>query len=185
MSTVSKLKNQWPNAWGYDNWPAPGMGCPYCDKGVIRQCAGQRTCNWCGKSHLSTKAITFAELGVGEECYSTSARPDDPEGMKVYIKLSDDRWSDNVRSPNGGTGRFQPGAAVIRVADNELPAPNPSGLLFGNPATIQSALAKQYRESTGEIPVGQLWQPCSIYGCNNEPVCMNCMTCQEVHCTCS
>jgi len=49
---------------------------------------------------------------------------------------------------------------------------------------IQKQLAAQYRKRTGSIPKGQLWQPCACRGCDNEPVCMNCLMCQEKHCHC-
>jgi hypothetical protein len=49
---------------------------------------------------------------------------------------------------------------------------------------IQREMAKQYREHTGDIPRGQLWQPCEVPGCDREPVCMNCLRCQDVHCHC-
>lgn len=51
-------------------------------------------------------------------------------------------------------------------------------------SAIQHELAATYREATGNIPRGQLWQPCEHSGCNNEPVCMNCMMCEEKHCHC-
>lgn len=50
--------------------------------------------------------------------------------------------------------------------------------------TLQQNLTAQYRRSTGTVPKGQLWQPCSVPGCNEEPVCMNCMRCQKTHCDC-
>jgi len=54
----------------------------------------------------------------------------------------------------------------------------------GNVSGLQHELAAMTREATGNIPHGQLWQPCEAPGCNNEPVCMNCMRCQEKHCHC-
>lgn len=56
--------------------------------------------------------------------------------------------------------------------------------LSQDPCTIQRELAKQYREATGSVPKGQLWQPCAVRDCNREPVCMNCFKCQEEHCHC-
>jgi hypothetical protein len=50
--------------------------------------------------------------------------------------------------------------------------------------TIQHELASSYRETTGNIPSGQLWQECDNSGCDNEPVCMNCFKCQSRHCKC-
>ena len=50
--------------------------------------------------------------------------------------------------------------------------------------TIQHTLADMVRQNTGKIPRGQLWQPCELPGCDNEPVCMNCMMCEETHCHC-
>lgn len=64
---------------------------------------------------------------------------------------------------------------------------NVSGLIEnfdGNVSGLQHELAAMTREATGNIPRGQLWQPCEAPGCNNEPVCMNCMRCQERHCHC-
>lgn len=49
---------------------------------------------------------------------------------------------------------------------------------------IQKSLAAQYRQRTGNKPRGQLWEPCSLSECDNEPVCMNCMCCQDTHCDC-
>lgn len=54
----------------------------------------------------------------------------------------------------------------------------------GNVQNLQHTLAAMTREATGNIPRGQLWQPCEVRGCDNEPVCMNCMNCQEKHCHC-
>lgn len=48
--------------------------------------------------------------------------------------------------------------------------------------TIQHTLAAMARES-GHIPHGQLWQPCEVPGCDNEPVCLNCLMC-DTHCRC-
>lgn len=39
------------------------------------------------------------------------------------------------------------------------------------------------RAKRGPMPNGQLWQPCSVRGCNNEPVCVDCMRCRK-HCRC-
>ena len=49
---------------------------------------------------------------------------------------------------------------------------------------LQHAMAAQYRRRFGRIPKGQLWQPCEVPGCDREPVCMNCMRCQDEHCRC-
>jgi len=49
---------------------------------------------------------------------------------------------------------------------------------------VQHVLATGYRTQTNQIPHGQLWQPCEHPGCNNEPVCMNCMKCEQTHCHC-
>lgn len=54
----------------------------------------------------------------------------------------------------------------------------------GNVSSLQRNLAAMTREATGNIPRGQLWQPCKRSGCDNEPVCMNCMMCEEKHCSC-
>jgi len=54
----------------------------------------------------------------------------------------------------------------------------------GDVRGLQHQLAQMTRESTGQIPRGQLWQPCEHPGCDNEPVCTNCMMCQETHCHC-
>ena len=54
----------------------------------------------------------------------------------------------------------------------------------GNVNSLQHELAAMTRETTGQIPRGQLWQPCEVPGCDNEPVCMNCMCCEEKHCHC-
>lgn len=50
--------------------------------------------------------------------------------------------------------------------------------------TIQRQLAEMTRQTTGRIPRGQLWQPCEHPDCDNEPVCMNCLMCQDEHCHC-
>jgi hypothetical protein len=39
------------------------------------------------------------------------------------------------------------------------------------------------KESRGPLPDGQLWEPCEVRGCNNEPVCVNCFRCEK-HCEC-
>lgn len=58
-------------------------------------------------------------------------------------------------------------------------------LITGTDARIiQHQLAAQYRQNTGQIPRVQLWQPCEMPGCDNEPVCGNCMMCEETHCHC-
>lgn len=62
--------------------------------------------------------------------------------------------------------------------------PSLEDLISEAPDDIQRAMAKQYREHTGDIPRGQLWQPCEVPGCDREPVCMNCFRCQDVHCHC-
>lgn len=54
----------------------------------------------------------------------------------------------------------------------------------GDVSGLQHNLASMTREATGKIPRGQLWQPCEYRGCDNEPVCMNCMMCEEKHCHC-
>lgn len=54
----------------------------------------------------------------------------------------------------------------------------------GNVAKLQHQLAAMSRQTTGKIPHGQLWQPCEHPGCNKEPVCMNCMMCEDEHCHC-
>ena len=55
-------------------------------------------------------------------------------------------------------------------------------LLTQDTHTIQHTLADRYRATTGQ-PRGQLWQPCELAGCDNEPVCLNCLMCEE-HCHC-
>lgn len=50
--------------------------------------------------------------------------------------------------------------------------------------TIQRTLAALTREATGKIPHVQLWQPCDHPDCTNEPVCGNCLMCQDEHCDC-
>jgi hypothetical protein len=35
----------------------------------------------------------------------------------------------------------------------------------------------------GPMPHGQLWQSCRKWGCDNEPVCVDCEYCEQ-HCTC-
>lgn len=62
--------------------------------------------------------------------------------------------------------------------------PDIEELIGQDPTTIQNTLADLYREATGEIPRGQLWQPCELGSCENEPVCMNCLKCEEAHCKC-
>lgn len=54
----------------------------------------------------------------------------------------------------------------------------------GNVSGLQHELAAMTRATTEQIPRGQLWQPCEERGCDNEPVCMNCMRCEEKHCHC-
>ena len=39
------------------------------------------------------------------------------------------------------------------------------------------------REKRGPLPNGELWEPCEKWGCDNEPVCVNCFYCER-HCTC-
>ena len=75
----------------------------------------------------------------------------------------------------------------LQKEENHKPGPKPKNiedLLMSDPSTIQHALAAMTIETTGKIPRGQLWQPCEHPGCDNEPVCMNCMVCQEEHCHC-
>lgn len=52
------------------------------------------------------------------------------------------------------------------------------------PRDIQRQLAALVRQNTGQIPRGQLWQPCERPGCSKEPVCLNCLMCQDEHCEC-
>jgi hypothetical protein len=54
----------------------------------------------------------------------------------------------------------------------------------GNASAIQHELAEMARSAIGNIPGGQLWQPCECPGCSTEPVCMNCMMCEDEHCNC-
>lgn len=54
----------------------------------------------------------------------------------------------------------------------------------GDAHAIQHGLAEMVRSATGSPARGQLWQPCERPGCQNEPVCMNCMMCQSKHCHC-
>lgn len=73
--------------------------------------------------------------------------------------------------------------------DAHKPGPKPSAIeeLITSGAdahTIQHSLADLVRQNTGQIPRGQLWQPCELPDCDNEPVCMNCMMCEETHCHC-
>jgi hypothetical protein len=73
-----------------------------------------------------------------------------------------------------GENRGRPRATVSEMIEN----------FDGNTQGVQHKLAAMTREATGSIPRGQLWQPCEHRGCDNEPVCMNCMMCQEKHCHC-
>ena len=49
---------------------------------------------------------------------------------------------------------------------------------------LQHAIAAQFRRTFGHVPRGQLWQPCEVKGCDEEPVCMNCLRCTARHCKC-
>lgn len=51
-------------------------------------------------------------------------------------------------------------------------------------SVIQETLASHVRKTIGHTPRGQLWQPCRRRDCDNEPVCMNCMLCEDEHCRC-
>lgn len=39
------------------------------------------------------------------------------------------------------------------------------------------------RERRGPMPNGQLWEPCGKWGCDDEPVCLDCGLCED-HCEC-
>jgi hypothetical protein len=75
----------------------------------------------------------------------------------------------------------------VYLSDSDDPTKAISDLIEnfdGDVSRLQHSLAAMSREATGNIPRGQLWQPCEHPGCNNEPVCMNCMMCEEKHCNC-
>ena len=38
-------------------------------------------------------------------------------------------------------------------------------------------------ERIGPMPNGQLWEPCSKWDCDDEPVCVDCLYCER-HCKC-
>ena len=44
-------------------------------------------------------------------------------------------------------------------------------------------MAPREYQRTGPMPHGQLWEECSRRGCDNEPVCVDCLYCEE-HCRC-
>lgn len=52
-----------------------------------------------------------------------------------------------------------------------------------SPRDIQRGLAEYTRKTTGKPARGQLWQECDQPGCDNQPVCLNCLLCQD-HCQC-
>ena len=68
----------------------------------------------------------------------------------------------------------------------EPPATPLEQLITGglSPREIQLELARLTRQATGNIPRGQLWQPCDLPDCDAEPVCLNCLLCEETHCQC-
>lgn len=47
--------------------------------------------------------------------------------------------------------------------------------------TQSESFAPQYSKHKSS---GQLWEPCSKRGCDNEPVCMDCGYCLDKHCHC-
>lgn len=94
---------------------------------------------------------------------------------------------------NSGNWYFRPMAFrgwLVKTRDEKRGRPRtktPSELIEsfdGDVSSLQHDLAAMTREATGKIPRGQLWQPCERAGCDNEPVCMNCMMCEELHCHC-
>lgn len=99
-------------------------------------------------------------------------------------------WLVKTRDETRGRPRKGPARSdldfVIEI-DGDLPPGKISELLdnfTGDTAGLQHDLAALSRAVTGKIPHGQLWQPCESPGCQNEPVCINCLQCQERHCHC-
>ena len=68
----------------------------------------------------------------------------------------------------GGINRYQP------TATEEM------ALLD---AQIRYVEREEKRVREGPLPHGQLWEPCSKWGCNVEPVCVLCLHCEN-HCDC-
>ena len=48
-------------------------------------------------------------------------------------------------------------------------------------ATEREQFAPQFSKHKSS---GQLWEPCSRHGCDNEPVCLDCRYCLDKHCHC-
>jgi hypothetical protein len=90
-------------------------------------------------------------------------------GKTYFYRRSVEEWAE-MEQPKSG----RPRKTISDLIEN----------FDGNVGGLQHELAAMARTSTGKIPQGQLWQPCEHPGCNNEPVCMNCMKCQEKHCHC-
>lgn len=120
-------------------------------------------------------------------------------------KLSNDQISNTIRAAarrgaiwgcsqdSTGAWYFRPPAFrgwLIKSRDEKRGRPRAKTVsdlienFDGNVNNLQHQLAAMTREATGRIPRGQLWQPCEVAGCDNEPVCMNCMCCEEKHCHC-
>lgn len=96
-----------------------------------------------------------------------------------------------TRGPDSGKWYFNPPKfrGWLRREDAHKTGPKPGRLeeiitSGADARTIQHQLAAMVRQNTGQIPRVQLWQPCEYPGCDNEPVCGNCMMCQETHCHC-
>lgn len=98
-----------------------------------------------------------------------------------------------TQEPKTGRWKFNPpkfrGWLIKEEAHKRGPKPKNLGsevveIIQGDPALIQQRLAEVYRRETGTTPRGQLWQPCELPDCDNEPVCLNCLLCEDEHCDC-
>lgn len=101
-------------------------------------------------------------------------------------------WLVKTRDENRGRPRADASESthfdgMVYQSDSNDPAKRVSDFIEnfdGNTSGLQHQLAAMAREATGKIPRGQLWQPCEYPGCDNEPVCLNCMMCEDKHCNC-
>lgn len=125
----------------------------------------------------------FRDVVIGEEftdqsgiCYVRM-----PEGFDPDWPLAN---AHRVGPDSHLHASFGPWAAVREQEISDSQAQLDGDFLTQPPREIQHQLAAMHRQHTGSIPRAQLWQPCEVPGCDNEPVCMNCMCCEEVHCCC-
>jgi len=142
------------------------------------------TDDWLRKhSYLKEGERAFQDVAEGEEFTTMQG----VRHVRMPEGFSPDRPLANAQriGPDAHLrASFGPWAAVREEKVSDSQAQLDERFLTQSPREIQRQLAARHRQYTGSIPRGQLWQPCEVPGCDNEPVCMNCFRCQEKHCHC-